>query len=220
MKGWILLYRSICENLLWNDKPFAKGQAWIDLIMMANYEPKKKLIGNKVVTVEAGSLYTSLGELSERWGWGKHKTLLFLDLLEAEQMISKKGNTQGTIISIENYSDFQDAKKAKGNMQGMSTKRAGNACGKPSYLYKELKEIKEVKEVYGELDNVLLTIEEYEKLKERFPLDYMERVDKLSEYIASKGDKYKSHYATILSWSRNDKVKEKKQERRRSFMDL
>ena len=84
----------------------------------------------------------------------------------------------------------------------------------------ELKEIKEVKEVYGELDNVLLTIEEYEKLKERFPLDYMERVDKLSEYIASKGDKYKSHYATILSWSRNDKVKEKKQERRRSFMDL
>ena len=32
-------------------------------------------------------------------------------------------------------------------------------------------------------------------------LDYIER---LSEYLASKGKKYKSHYATILSWSRKD----------------
>ena len=29
-------------------------------------------------------------------------------------------------------------------------------------------------------------------------------IEKLSSYIASKGKKYKSHYATILNWSRKD----------------
>lgn len=67
------------------------------------------------------------------------------------------------------------------------------------------KENKKEKNVYGEFKNVLLTDDELEKLKQRFP-DYELRIEKLSNYIASKGVKYKSHYATILSWARNDKT--------------
>lgn len=58
------------------------------------------------------------------------------------------------------------------------------------------------KEKYGEFNNVLLTDEEYHKLEESNLLPYIE---KLSSYIASKGKKYKSHYATILTWNRTDK---------------
>jgi hypothetical protein len=63
------------------------------------------------------------------------------------------------------------------------------------------------KERYGEFNNVLLTEEEYHKLEQANLLPYIE---KLSSYIASKGKKYKSHYATILTWSRGDKKEEKK----------
>ena len=58
------------------------------------------------------------------------------------------------------------------------------------------------KERYGTFENVLLTPEEYAKLEKSNLLPYIE---KLSSYIASKGKKYKSHYATILNWSRNEK---------------
>lgn len=58
------------------------------------------------------------------------------------------------------------------------------------------------KKTYGEFNNVLLTDEEYHKLEESNLLPYIE---KLSSYIASKGKKYKSHYATILTWNRTDK---------------
>ena len=57
------------------------------------------------------------------------------------------------------------------------------------------------KERYGEFKNVLLTKEEYAKLEKSNLLTY---IDRLSSYIASKGKKYKSHYATILNWSRSD----------------
>lgn len=58
---------------------------------------------------------------------------------------------------------------------------------------------------YGLYENVLLTDEEYLKLKEEFPHDLSERIERLSEYIASTGKKYKSHLATIRSWSKNDR---------------
>ena len=57
---------------------------------------------------------------------------------------------------------------------------------------------------YGMYKNVLLTDEEYMKLTEEFPHDYSDRIERLSEYIASTGKKYKSHLATIRSWARKD----------------
>ena len=59
---------------------------------------------------------------------------------------------------------------------------------------------------YGLYENVLFTDEEYKKLTEEFPHDYTERIERLSEYIASTGKKYKNHLATIRNWARNDKV--------------
>jgi hypothetical protein len=61
------------------------------------------------------------------------------------------------------------------------------------------------KHKYGEYSNVLLTDEELEKLKTEFP-DWKERIERLSSYVASKGAKYKSHYATIRSWARKEGV--------------
>lgn len=60
------------------------------------------------------------------------------------------------------------------------------------------------KKAYGELENVMLTDDQYDKLKEKFPKDYTDKIDNLSFYISSKGKKYKNHYATILSWSRKE----------------
>lgn len=57
---------------------------------------------------------------------------------------------------------------------------------------------------YGMYENVLLTDEDYQKLKEEFPHDYTDRIERLSEYIASTGKKYKSHLATIRAWARKD----------------
>lgn len=58
-------------------------------------------------------------------------------------------------------------------------------------------------DIYGEFQNVKLSKEEYHKLEQANLLPYIE---KLSSYMASKNKKYKSHYATILNWSRKDKA--------------
>ena len=63
---------------------------------------------------------------------------------------------------------------------------------------------KREKNIYGEFKNVKLSIKEYEKLKVKFNGSLNEKIEALSEYMKSKGKKYSSHYATILTWARRD----------------
>ena len=61
---------------------------------------------------------------------------------------------------------------------------------------------------YGTYKNVLLTDEDMEKLKTEFPDDWQNRIERLSEYIASSGKTYKNHLATIRVWAKKDKERE------------
>ncbi len=69
---------------------------------------------------------------------------------------------------------------------------------------KNSKEInKEKKKQYGKFHNVFLLDKERGELIEKFGQQgFVERAEKLSIGIESKGYKYKSHYATILNWER------------------
>lgn len=61
---------------------------------------------------------------------------------------------------------------------------------------------------YGTYKNVLLTDEDMEKLKSEFPDDWQNRIERLSDYIASSGKTYKNHLATIRVWAKKDKERE------------
>ena len=73
---------------------------------------------------------------------------------------------------------------------------------------------------YGMYKNVLLSDEDYQKLQEEFPHDYSERIERLSEYIASTGKSYKSHLATIRAWARKEKNKPTKENSSNPFLDM
>ncbi len=73
---------------------------------------------------------------------------------------------------------------------------------------------------YGMYKNVLLSDEDYQKLQEEFPHDYSERIDRLSEYIASTGKSYKNHLATIRAWDRKEKNKPTKENSSNPWLDM
>lgn len=74
---------------------------------------------------------------------------------------------------------------------------------------------------FGEFENVKLTEDEYSKLIEKLGENNTKlMIEELSTGIASKGYKYKSHYATILSWSRRrvNKIQERNQPKQRTII--
>jgi hypothetical protein len=61
---------------------------------------------------------------------------------------------------------------------------------------------------HGEFKNVTLSVKEYQKLITKIgEQNTKEKIESLSLYMKSTGKKYKSHYATILTWQRNDEKK-------------
>lgn len=124
--GWISVHRRIFDNWLWQDKPFSKGQAWIDLCLLANSSDEKMLLGNELIEVKRGSKVTSLRKLSLRWGWSIKKVNNFLDLLESDNMIVVKRNTKRTAYTIVNYNDYQDIDSSKRNTKETQREHEGN----------------------------------------------------------------------------------------------
>ena len=107
-KGWVKLLRTIQEHWIWQDRPFTKGQAWIDLVLSANHKNNKFMLGNEIKEVKRGEFITSQRKLSERWGWSRNTIRSFLDLLQDEKMIDVKTTHQLSHLTILNYNGIQE----------------------------------------------------------------------------------------------------------------
>ena len=96
----------------------------------------------------------------------------------------------------------QTADKCLPNVQALSEK-----CPLEIEIEKETDiktEIDSDREIYGRYKNVSLTPSEYESLKNEYPVYADKYIEKLSEYMETKGKSYSNHYATILSWLKQD----------------
>lgn len=107
MSGWIKLHRNIKSHWIYNEKPFSKYHAWMDILLSANHKDNKFLLGNELVEVERGSFITSELKLMDKWGWSKTKVRNFLELLESDKMIVKVADRKKTTLTIVNYEVWQ-----------------------------------------------------------------------------------------------------------------
>ena len=108
VKGWISLYRSVRHNWIYTSEPFDKFHAFVDLIFRAQYEDAKVLIKGQLIELKKGQLLVGTDTLSKEWQWSRGKVLRFLKLLEQDEIISLDGTALGTVVTIENYSKYQD----------------------------------------------------------------------------------------------------------------
>lgn len=117
--GWISIHRKIQDCWIWQiDKPFDERSAWIDLLLTANHKDVKIPFNGELTLVKRSQLVTSVRKLSERWKWNKDKVLKFLRLLESDGMIKRESDKLRTLITIENYTFYQDDADSERTHQG------------------------------------------------------------------------------------------------------
>lgn len=72
------------------------------------------------------------------------------------------------------------------------------------------------KQKYGKFENIFLSDVEIENLKQEYPSNYSEVIDKLSAYMAAKKENYENHYAAVVLWLLREK-KNKTQNTQNSY---
>jgi hypothetical protein len=113
LTNYMPINRRFFNHSFWlEDRVYSKAEAWLDLLQSARFEVSqgKALIGTKVITWNRGELVASVRFLAQRWNWGNGKVLRFIELLEAEGMITRRKIFGQSIVIINNYEMYNGGK--------------------------------------------------------------------------------------------------------------
>ncbi len=199
------MHRRLKESAVFGDPDLLK--LWLLCLLKATHKPREVVIEKQVVRLEPGQFVTGRFELEKEYNDGvpnrkkiSASTLQrWLRKLETWQMLNIKTYSKFSIVTVSNWTEYQQDEQQVNNKWTTNEQQVDTD--------KNDKNGKNDKKYYGEF--VRLTDEEHQKLTERLgqalTADYIER---LNNYIGSKGTKYKSHYHTILTWVRNDEKKQ------------
>lgn len=179
-------------------------------------------------------LWHSLMAMANRFAW-KEFTSPILTLLSESKLtknefyksrnklkqfglidFKERGGNKATVYKVNSVVSLYEKQNQTQTMTQNSTQMATQTVTQNMNINKtknqkpKTRNKKEInKESFGEFGNVLLSEQELNKLKIRFGEGANKYIERLSNYIASSGKRYKSHYATILTWAEKDKQSEK-----------
>lgn len=207
--GYILLARRLLDSNVMMGAPILL-KLWVWFLLKANHLPYKN--------IERGQVFTTIEEMqgvcAYKIGYrpvqpSKDQIRSAYEALTKTSMITTTKTTRGLIITICNYDYYQNPKNYEThNEKATKTLRSQST---PHTIYKNVKNDnndKKDKDKRLFLEFVYLTNDEYQKLLDKFgEPGTKDRIEKLNNYIGSKGNKYKSHYHTILTWANRDKEK-------------
>lgn len=209
--GYIKLSRRVFNSKTFSTLNAIQKLITIYLILIANHQDNEwwDKYHKKFIIIKRGSFVTSIENIKKLLDdklITTKKIRTTLKLLKKMDFLAIETASGYSHITILKYNLYQDGESYKGKQKGKPRARVGQAKGKGRATNKNGNNGNNDKNVKKEyMDAVFLTQIEYEKLiKELGEPLVKEMIKDLSLYIQSKGKKYKSHYATILTWHRKD----------------
>ncbi len=231
MRGKFIINRQLLYDDIWLCEKFSRGQAWIDLIGLANFKDTTLIKRGIKLSLKRGSIGWSEDRLANRWQWSRGKVRRFIQQLAIENLIviEQQNNKLTTIISIVNYDSlqrFSTTNDTANSTLNDTTNGISNDTTNSTVIIKETKETTFNKEEKGSdrtptvlkkqfLEFVFLTDNEYQKLVIQYgEQDTQKMIDKLNAQKGATGKKYKSDYHAIGYWVKDWLNEEKGKESR------
>lgn len=113
--GYIKLFRTL-QDSAFSDRP-EYFSAWVHILMLASHKPRKAMLGNKRMMLEAGQFISGRNALAERVGVSPQTMRTILSHFESEGMIARDSSRQGTVFTVMNYGLYQGEKGEKINQR-------------------------------------------------------------------------------------------------------
>ena len=107
-RNFLQLSRDIMRTPYYRDKPFNRGAALIDLMLLTQYEDVDEIKNGQMIKYKRGHIYHSIEELRKRWGWKDNRRVKrFLDMLQDHGHITYTTSNRGTEIVMLHYEEWQ-----------------------------------------------------------------------------------------------------------------
>lgn len=118
--GWIKLHRQLLSSDMYQCLTSAQRDVFFQCLMLANYSEKEWEWKGKIYKCERGQFITSISKLAERCASDvtEKQVRSAIAKLEKWGFLGKQTGKQGTIVTICNYSRFQDDSDSMGKPMG------------------------------------------------------------------------------------------------------
>jgi len=206
MTGWFKIHRQLLDSPFWTCEPFTRGQAWIDLIGLANHADNFFYVRGIKVDIKRGQCGWSEVALAQRWKWSRTKLRKFLNDLEKEQQIGQQKGNVNQIITIVNYEIYQEKEQQTG--QQKDSKKTAKRQQKDTN--------KNDNNIENENNDKKLFIVPSENDIFEYCLERKNNVDaaKFFDFYSSKGwmvgkNKMKDWRAAIITWEKSENQNKK-----------
>lgn len=140
-QGWIKIHRGLMDKG-WFCKPEAVS-LWLCLLMEASHSEKEVYWNGRTTILKPGQFITGRKSLSEKTGIAQTTIERWLNVFESEQQIGQQKTSTSRLISVLNWSQYQE----RGQMSGQRTDNEWTADGQRTDTIRRIKERKELKNI-------------------------------------------------------------------------
>lgn len=109
MEGWVKLHRKLIKSEVFENEKLLKVFVWC--MIKATRHSKEQVVGANRINLLPGQFVTGRRKAAMELGMKESTANNYLKRLEAMQMIHLNCNSRFTIVTIENYSFYQDDSK-------------------------------------------------------------------------------------------------------------
>lgn len=110
-RGWL-------DSEVWGGEPYSQREAWAWMIESAEWKEAVRSILGRPVKLKRGQFSHSIRFMAEKFQWSTNRVLRFLEKLKTWNMIDAKSETGQIIITICNYTKYQDGGDSTGDTSG------------------------------------------------------------------------------------------------------
>lgn len=227
MKGWVKLHRQLQENPIWTDSNYLK--LWLFCLFEASHKDREQLVGNAMVQLDRGQFVIGRKILEEKLNKGvKPQQKLneitwwrYLKNLEKWKMLNIKTNNKFSVVTVVNYSFYQDREDETEQHNEQQVNNNGTTTEQQLNTNKNLKNLENVKnekkdqktscrklKIYNETNvEFQLSLDLLEKIKINNPSFKEPNLQKWSDDIRLMMDRDKrteEQIKYLIDWCQND----------------
>ena len=133
MNGYIKLHRSMLDNE-WHDDPITTA-VWIYCLLRANYETGRW----HGLVIQPGQFVTSLSTMAKEIGITVRQLRTAINHLKSTHQLTKRATKSATLITIENWAEYQSAGEKATKQVTRSASLERQASDKQATTNKEIK---------------------------------------------------------------------------------
>ena len=204
MQGWIAVHRILLEKPIWLQSTPEQKVVLMTILLLADHEGNEWEWKGEKYKTNPGQFISSLESIKNRSGKGISIQNVRSSLKRFEKLgfLTNESTNKNRLVTVVNWKSYQP-KKDKPTGKSTSNQQATNKqpTTNNNVIMEECKE----KDIYRAFDHLSITVEKYERLKEKHPGKDIDGVlDKIENFAGNK--KYKNLYLTANTWLKKEKV--------------